>query len=216
MRKTESNFLRFAGMIFFVLVFTFNLHSWVLCNGTPWGFNEEYQEQLEDEILAGAGNFLDSYSEILKLFQRIELAKLAPLEFDKLRIYVDNAVLKMENARDAYMRLNEKSTKASYDLKIINRLFIFDFANFKNQRGLNAERLSEVSTFLSKGDVRGVYHRVLTDVEQLLHILYRVKNTIDSGRVPEVRILWNLNQLYSRTIMFGQYVANVFYKITGK
>jgi len=216
MRKTENNVLRVLVGVFFILLFTFNVNSWVVVNGSEKGFNLDYQEELEDEILVGAANFLDSYSETLNFFRRIELAKLVQLDFNELKIFIDKAVFKMENARDAYTRLNQKATTASYDLKIINRLVVFDFGNFQNDRGLNKERFSEVSSFLSQGDVRGVYNKILIRVEALLSTLYGVKNTIDSGNIPEIPILWNLNRLYSRTIIFGQQVAKVFYQVTGK
>lgn len=216
MENTENNLLRLFLGIFIVLFFTVNVNSWVVVNGSEWGFDEESQQILEEEILFGASSFLNSYSAILNFFQRIELRKIEQLNFDELRMFVDQAVLKMENSRDAYLRLNQKAAKASYNLKVINRLVIFDFGNFQNERELNTERFSEVRSFLSQGDVRGVYNKILIDSVSILTCLYGVKNTVDSGIVPDTRVLWKLNRLYLKMITFGQYVANVFYKVTGK
>lgn len=216
MKKIRNKFLRFLGGVFFVLIFTINAYSWVMANGTENGFEEEYQELIEDDILLGASSYLVSYSDILNVFQRIEMAKLVPIEFDELKVLVDKAIFNMINARDAYISLNEKATQAAYDLKVINKLVVFDFEKFQVERGLNKEKFSEVSAFLHNGDVRGIYHKIQTDIETLLKNLYIIKNIIDSGNIPEVSILWNLNVLYSRTIIFGQNVAKVFYKVTGK
>ena len=73
-----------------------------------------------------------------------------------------------------------------------------------------------METYLGTGDVRGIYHKILSDSQVIIDKLTVVKSVIDTGSLPETSDLWRLNQLYSDTQLLGQYAAEVFYDITGK
>jgi hypothetical protein len=64
-----------------------------------------------------------------------------------------------------------------------------------------------VKKFLEKGDIRSIYGENVTDTANILNLLTSIKARVDAGQ---------LNPLYSGVQLFGQYVAQVFYKVLEK
>jgi hypothetical protein len=55
--------------------------------------------------------------------------------------------------------------------------------------------------------------KILADTEKILRLLTPVKAAVDAGKFPTLADVWDLNQAFSRTLMFGQYAARVFHEI---
>jgi hypothetical protein len=64
--------------------------------------------------------------------------------------------------------------------------------------------------YLARGDVRGVFSKVLKDTEAILDQLYSIKEILEADKVPEIETTWKLNQTFSDYLLFGQYAAMVF------
>jgi len=51
---------------------------------------------------------------------------------------------------------------------------------------------------------------VLSGTETLILKVAAVKEMVDEYQFPDMNTIWRLNQLFSETLLFGQYAAEVF------
>ena len=50
----------------------------------------------------------------------------------------------------------------------------------------------------------------------ILGILESVKKTVEKNNLPDLTVLWELNENCAELSLFGQYASRVFYEIIGK
>ncbi|MCU0288501.1 MAG: hypothetical protein MUF15_19165, partial [Acidobacteria bacterium] len=55
----------------------------------------------------------------------------------------------------------------------------------------------------------GLDNTILSNMETILKQLYIVKTIVDKDLIPDVSILWRLNQLYMEAHLFGQYMSEI-------
>lgn len=97
---------------------------------------------------------------------------------------------------------------------MIERLKYFDYVGFKESRGLNKEKFSDVEKYLSNGDVRGAFSKIVSNCEKLSSMLQSLLKSSESGVFPDLKtVLW-ANNLFSDTLVFGQYCAEVFHTLS--
>jgi hypothetical protein len=90
---------------------------------------------------------------------------------------------------------------------------MFDYDGFLEEKGLNPAVFSSVKGFLIKGDIAGAYESTFSDTADLLERLNNIKHDIDNNTIPDISILWELNQKYSDALFFGQYISMIFKEI---
>ncbi len=215
-KEMKSAILKGLLVVFILCVFQMNAFSRLVFNGTPEGFVGPDQPVIEGYVVEGAGYFLKSRSDTLLLFNKIELSDLNGVNYAELQQLVDNALANMQNAKAKYTSLTQIADTALYDQTIIDRLSGFDYYTFQQAKGLNSVIFGQVEAYLGTGDVRGIYHKILSDTQAIVDKLTVVKSAIDTGTLPGTSDLWRLNQSYSDTQLLGQYAAEIFYDITGK
>ena len=165
-------------------------------------------------IIVGAGYFLDSYSDIILLLNKIEMADLNGVDYNDLRGTLYSAIEKMEGAMEAYTFLIQSAEITPYNQEKINRLVSFDYTGFQETKAINSTICKDVDLYLKAGDVTGFFGKMLSDMKTILGMLYQVKVTIDNDQFPENSPLWKLNRKYSETLQDGQYAAEIFYAVT--
>ena len=201
---------------FLTILFTTNSYGWIKLNGSELGFNPEDQKIIEEEIISGASNFLQSYSTILVLFYGLEIRQFQGINYQEMNDLVKRAIDYMTNARDAYYRLTQKALNSSFNYEIISKLIALDHRESKLTGMVRSESLVHTIEFLNQGDLRGLYIQAWLDVEQILDKFYMIKETFNRSEIPNLNTLWELHRLISDSLISGRYVAEVFYKITGK
>jgi len=205
--------------IFFVLIilvsFNHNTFSRIIANRGDFIFdnNREGQFSMKSYIVEGAGYFMKSYSDYLILLNKVEMFEINSIDYNELKALLKKAIENMENAKKAYYNLKRMAKAAPYKQDLVNLLITFDYENFQKVRGLNRDTFKYVKVFLEKGDVRGVYCRLLKNSRNILYKLYLIKYSLKKYSFPDISSLWRVNQEYSRTIIFGQYAAEVFQSI---
>ena len=202
--------------VFVLCAFQMDAFPRFILNGGAASFEEQAQPVIEGYVAEGAGYFLKSHSDTLLLLNKIELSDLNGVDYTELQQLVDNALYNMQNAKTKYTSLTQIADTALYEQAVIDQLLTFDYYSFQQAKGLNGIIFDQVGTYLGTGDVRGMYHKILSDTQEIIDKLTVVKSIIDSGTLPETASLWRLNQSYSDTQFLGQYAAEVFYDITGK
>lgn len=147
---------------------------------------------------------------------KIELSDLEGTDFTELQSIIEKAVVDMQNANAKYSELIALADSTSYNQEVLNRLTAFDHAAFKNSKGLNSVIYDDVKVYLQIGDVRGIYHKLYLDTQQILDQLNVIKSAVDAGTLPDMPDVWQANRAYANTFLFGQYTAEIFFEITGK
>jgi len=151
---------------------------------------------------------------MLLLLNKIEMSDLYGVNYNDLRDTLYSAIESMEGAKEAYITLKQRAETTPYIQEKINRLISFDYTGFQEEKGLDSIIFNDVEVYLKEGDVTGLFGETLSAMETILRMLYQVKKTIDNDQLPENSSLWRLNQKYSKTLLFGQYAAEVFYAVT--
>lgn len=168
---------------------------------------------LRDYLIQGAVRFLDSYSYALAFLRQVEMSELQAVNIDEIKIQVNNALTKMEEANAAYINMKGIADVTEYNPCVIWALQHFNYNNFMRYNNLNRPIFKEMQGYLQFGDVRGAYARMVSDTAAIADILYKIKADVDAGQMPEGSYLWEVNQAYSETLLFGQYMAAVFIAI---
>ncbi len=222
-QKSKRLKLKFFIGLFVLIVFNSYSFSYIMGNFGDCGFGEDEGKGLSIVkdisiklyIIEGAGYFLNSYSDMHLFLNKVEMSELNGVDYKELRDILYRVIENMEKAKEAYYNLKQKADNTPYNQAFINQLLSFDYVVFQNENGLNITIFKDVESFLSKGDVRGLFDRLLSNSDEILNKLYTVKESVDAERFPETSTIWRLNQDYSETILFGQYGSEVFFEITG-
>jgi len=171
---------------------------------------------LRDYLIQGAGFFLDSYSDSLSFLKNVEMSELEGVDYSILTIPVNCALMNMEKANVAYWNLKQLADIAEYDESVIFQLKQFNYSVFMRTHKLNRDIFKKLEDFMRMGDIRGAYHEMLKDTDAILDILSAIKLDVDAQRFPSISSLWGLNQAYSESLLFGQYMAAIFSEILNK
>lgn len=202
--------------VLILCVFQMYGFSRFMLNGTDEAFTEQQQPVIKSYVMEGAGYFLKSQADTLLLLNKIELSDLNGLNYTELQQLLNNAIINMENARAKYTALTQTADTATYQASIIDRLTIIDYYSFQQTNGLNSVIFNQAVSYFNSGDIRGLYHKILSDTQAILDKLTFIKSYIDTNTLPQTSYFWRLNQSYSDTLLSGQYAAEIFYNITGK
>lgn len=164
-------------------------------------------------IVTGAGHFLQSYSDMMLFCQQIETAETSGADYTSWRAVIDRAIENLAGADDTYKILAETAGATPYNPDVIAKLAAFDYAGFMAAKGLNPAVFVRVVKLLRRGDVTGVYVQLQADCAAILERLTGVRTLVDQGIFPDIESVWRINQEFAQTMLFGQYVAEVFYAL---
>lgn len=193
-----------------ILLVTCPVYATWIANGGESGDGKGESGSL---IIDGASNFLQSYANILMLLNESELSSTIGFDFAVARSAVDTAAIKLKNSREKYLQALLLMKQATYSSSFIQGLKDFHYDKFAEEHHLNPCIMQRVSTYLSKGDVIGVYENVIKDLDVLQDKLAIIRAFIHSNEVPELEDLRALYQHYSDFMAFGYYCSLVFYEI---
>jgi hypothetical protein len=209
-------------LIFICMVICVNVKGfpYLIQNETEGGFGGEGDgattasvSGLEYHIVEGAGHYLASYANALLFMQKTELTETRGLNLEELKDYIDKALESMTRANSNYFSLKQLADDTPYNMAVNEALKSFDYDAFKEENGLRTDMFDLVKKYLKKGDIRGNYGEVVTRTAELREILAALKAQVDAGLFPKISDVWKLNQAYTDTFLFGQYVAQVFDRV---
>ena len=209
--------LRIFLVMILLAIFSTYSFSWWYANGTEGAYNNGSGDGLgaptspiAQYIAEGAGYFLDSYSCTLQFMTKVELSSQRGLNYPELSQLLDAAIINMEQARYTYKLLKETADNTPYNPAVIESLKNFNYDLYCKTNGLNKEIFTGVKGYLSKGNVTGIYWKLLEDMGIMVNLLQELKKNIDNNLFPPVGTVRQLNHTYSTSLLFGQYVAGVF------
>jgi hypothetical protein len=217
--KTKHFMLTVWMGVAIVVLLHLNLSGIIWYNDSDIGFGNQggvsapQEKPLKAYLMEGAGYFLGSYSDFLLLLNKVEMAELQGFDFSELRFLLNNAIEKMLYANEVYFQLKQKADVTYYNPVVINELLNFDYDSFAEQEGLIKSIFKDVKAFLSKGKIREMYGEALSHTQGILNIANIIKTKLEEGMFPQASNLHDLNEAYSRYMIFGEYAAKVFQKI---
>lgn len=183
-----------------------------ITNNPPTSYNSS-STTIQKCIIHGAAIFLDSYAHTLSFLRAVEMSDITGIDQEELKSQIGQAVKGMAVARDTYKTLYKIAGVTPYNPDMVERLMAFDYDTFRESKGLSTAVFAEVATFLKKGDVRGVFGKLLSGNETILKMLIGIQADVDCGKFPYIEKLWRINDIFIDTMRFGQYTAEVFYAI---
>ncbi|NIR04335.1 MAG: hypothetical protein GTN82_02795 [Candidatus Aminicenantes bacterium] len=209
--------------ILFLLMFVNVSHAAMILNYSCTAFSDQCTTSgdrsngitIGEFIVVGGGYFLESHSNLKLLLSQVELSDIRGIDYAKTRDILYRAIDKMERANTIYLALKNMADEIEYNPEVLNRLTGFDYDGFREAFDLNPTVFKKAEDFLSKGNVRGVYNEIFIETGNILEKLYIVRESLEANMFPAVSNLWRINQKYAELELFGQYVAEVFYKLKG-
>ena len=164
-------------------------------------------------IVEGAGYVLDAYSGVGAFLRQLEMSGLYSADTTEMKNTLFKIIEDLENARDIYFIINYIAAITPYNEVVIERLKSFNYDDLEKDEGLLAPVFDRVESYLKNGNVRGVFSKIVKDINVLLYQLYFIKKTIDTDTLPDIKSAWKLNQTFMETLLFGQYFSRVIYEV---
>jgi hypothetical protein len=223
-KKTAKQFATLLAMILFVAVMPG--FTRICENGAGTGYDESQASEgaavgdiklsIEDYIERGAGYFLMAKKEVDTMLRMVELQNINGLSIEELKAVTDRALDYMNRALDTYSVLVRRVEATPYDSRVIARLKQFDYNAFGKQFRLNPDVFNKVEGYLKNGDLNGIFKRKIPIFSKILELLKEAKSDLNNNNIPKLNILWTLNETFSRSSLFGSYVARVFQSLNFK
>jgi hypothetical protein len=216
MRKKSSLVILkvFLG-VFVLFAFNTQVTARFVGNLSESSFDRQTRGQISTYVMEAAGYFLKSQSDMFLFLNKVELSDLEGTDFTELQSIIDMVVVNMQNAQAKYSELTALADNTPYDQTVLQQLAVFDYAAFRDSKGLNSVIYNDVEAYLQVGDVRGFYQKLYLDTQQILDLLAVLKSAVYANTLPGMEDLWQANRAYANTFLFGQYAAEIFYEITG-
>lgn len=98
-------------------------------------------------------------------------------------------------------------------MTFIDKLKTFDYDGFESTHHLNGVIFDKVEEYLKKGDITGAFKACRTDILGIIVDLEEIKGYTTTNQLPDLKMLWSLNELCSESLLFGQYAARVFAEV---
>jgi hypothetical protein len=168
---------------------------------------------LHQLIAFGGSHFFKSAGHINQFFSLVESSEITGPDYYKLNQTLNTAIYYMEQSRINYLQLKNLASITPYDQEVIYKLLNFNYDSFQEESGLFPVIFEKVKGFLATGNVTGVYNEFYSYTGHILDLLYTLKKDVDSEIFPDISTVWKVNQKYSEVKLFGQYTANIFYRI---
>ena len=210
-------------LIVCIFIFIINLNTAFGCiwqNGAGGGYGvgegdggdgtAAIHNTIEYYITLGAGYYLNSNSNFQEFLAIVEMQDIRGIDFNAMQKAAGSSLVNMENAGIIYMSLVKQAETTPYNQAVIAGLKDFDYQSFMLENNLNPVVLAEVEGFLQQGDITGLLKKVHTDLVDISEMLKPVNEELALNRVPQLTVLWRINETFSRVSLFGSYTARVF------
>lgn len=173
----------------------------------------EKSSQIENLIIDGASSFLKSYSDILLLLNESEIGLRDGFNLYQAQQLLDSAHGKLVFAKENYSRALDLIKGTQFEEAVLEKLKTFNYAGLTAARKLHPAAMKRVASFLSVGNVRGVYKKLVKDMEDILYRLREVREDCQKDILPGMEDLRTIFQEYSDVMLYGYYSSLVFSEI---
>jgi hypothetical protein len=205
-----------------------NVFSYVISNGAGTGYTnndngntggiQEYvdihnDKTIEMYIVEGSGYYMGAVANINYILQLYEVHDLNGIDFYRFNRQLDQALINMDKAITSYETLIMKAESTPYNKEVLEKLAGFDYYAFMTENRLNKDIFQQVEGYLEPGCITGVFKHTLENFLNIKRLLESIKSPASVNRLPDVDIMWQLNEKCLETSYFGSFVARVFQEI---
>ena len=225
MKKNKTQFI-FKALILFLAIFLLNsqIYSRILTNGSGKGYEDTEDKNsnisiakdnslIESYIEEGGGYFLNSFSKIISISNRIEMANLQGIDYEKLKSILNSALENIRNAKATYYLLIKKARDTPYDPVVNLKLRSFDYYALMTEHSLNVSIFNEVEGYLKNGDITGTFIRIQNSFIKIEGLLLLINDEVSLNKMPKLSKIWEVNEEAANTLIFGEYITRIFYAI---
>jgi hypothetical protein len=215
----EANMKRAASIVVLTLFVSISLLGVVFGNHGESAYaneNEGYDiggGKVKTLIILGAGKFLTSHANFQEFLHHVELAEISGVNYDEWREILNDTISHIQHSRVYYYFLKILAAKTPYNQTFTGALLYFDYTGFREKHGLNKDIFSRVELLLRTGNVTGVYEEIFANTGEISGLLRSLKQDLDNDLFPGIPLLWEINQKYFDTQLFGQYAAMIFKEV---
>ncbi len=202
-----------------VLTMSVNVLGRISSNGSGGGYGDPggkaagSGDTIENYVIAGGIFYLAACSDIDSLLQLYEAQETNGLDSDSFNYYLESVAANMKNAGAQYVKLIAAAETTPYNQTVRNLLITFDYTGFMKENNLIGPVFENVADHLREGDITGIFKRTHSEFTNVSEMLNRMKEKASMGGVPELSLMWRLNETVSVISLEGSYVARIFYAI---
>lgn len=164
-------------------------------------------------IAEGTYYYTSANSKYQEFLSKIEISELRGYNFSELKNIVDIALKNMYMAERFYREVFDIASQCECDEKYLQKLREFDYDAFQQKNNLIPSVLEKTRDYLSIGNIKGVFEVMSVESLNIYNLLTAIKSQIDIEKVPEYHLMWDCNQRFFVTHLFGQYVSMIFYNL---
>lgn len=172
--------------------------------------------ELKYLVAKGSSYFSQSFAYYQFFISNVEETELEKSKVKTLKHHLILAKLNLEAAKEIYMKQKVIFDNASFNENVLAELARFPFAQFQEEIKPIKEIFQQVQKCLKKGNIRQIPQKFITQSEKIIEKLNTLIGKLKpdgSNLVELVTLIQSLNSDYVETMMFGQYVAQIFAKI---
>jgi hypothetical protein len=166
-----------------------------------------------DLIVNSGFEFKMSKSNFVTFLAYYEKSEKEEPSFINMNESVNKCISHLQASISQFSSLCSLASQTPYNEAVIEKLKDFNYSRFMNEHGLTEEVFLQLRSYLEIGDVKGVYNQQLMDFNLIQQKLTNIQSALESSTLPLVEAVWELNELYTRSTLFGQYTAEVFYNL---
>ncbi|MCP4147998.1 MAG: hypothetical protein GY757_09645 [bacterium] len=214
MKKFRLLFLVIMSFAFF----TGNIYSALVLDYSEKAFSEPGDSgttqlpELKRRITWGAGLFLKSQADMMCFSRMYELSDRG-IDYSQCRQLLERAMQNLRDAKENVSHILKLTAITPYKKDMILMLRDFNYNALQKKHALNRAVFDNVSSILSSGDIATVYITLLKKLNYIEKILIEINGYVETNRIPELSLVWRINEAFSQTHLFGQYVTRVFHAL---
>ena len=159
-----------------------------------------------------AGFFLQSNSDYQAFLKKVELAEIYGVNNEELNELITNSIENMEMANSLYYQVWEISKTLDRNPVVLQMLNKFNYRLFLVEKKFIPSIFKEVEFFLKPGNMPGAFEKVYNDTGDIIQGMKSIKTILDSNSI-DIPKCWEVNQLFLKAQIFGQYISMVFFEI---
>jgi len=178
-----------------------------------FGNGDGKNQAIEEYVVAGAKNFIESNKNALALINEFEINPSQAADISAALTCTENALRQLPESRSHYAKAKELGEQAGYNMTIIPNFKAFDYDEYIDKYGLNKEIAEIAKFYFKKGDLLGIYQKNIDNLDATIITLTRIRDTLKTGESPPIRILWDCIQQYANAALFGNYTTRISVKI---
>ena len=132
------------------------------------------------------------------------------LNYTELQTVMRSLKTNLVNAISTYKNLKALADSTPYDSSMIEILKQLDYKALYLGRPHNQSVWAEVEKSLVVGDVRGVFTKILSDLDSIYKMVDSVYYSVSNKIYPDIKTLWSIGTVFCDSHLYGQYAAEIF------